>query len=945
MKIKVIVTLLFMSIVCATSLEMLPLNQKWLNNRIVGQYSRGTYLIVLANSYLEPYLTSEQYGGDFVAFKKSQGFDVDVISLNTEGLSSSDPSELKNYLLAYVLENPMLEYVLLVGDINGSFPVPTHFIQSVNEDEVDVTDYPYSFYNDTPGEEDYDVLTPKFIVGRWSIRNAGDFINIKSRTIQYIRRDLLPIAENAYTDSALLVAGNYSNNDGEEIDPSFWPVTPVWTSYWLYDQLDDYGYALIDTVFFHAGNQIPDPPDIINNWSAGRGIINYRGWGNSHGWHFPEFHIAHIQELTHQWKLPVVSSFVCNTGDFGADLNNQGPVKCFAEALTTTGTLNNPQGAVAVIGPSDLDTDTRYNNVICGNYWRALLHGETAELGSALHIGKQSLIDEFPQLAGSGDVVEFYHHIYSVIGDPSLPVWLLTPSVLFSDVIGNTQLHQSFISTMITDEGGNPIEEVVGALIMGNELVGKGMSTPEGYLDIDFDGIPEGSELILYLNKSQFLQKRIDIAFIEDDGTPFTPHIWTAFDVQPVFSTGNDYVESGETVDIQLSIFNPSQISFSPVDISLTSLTDNGFFGSFSTDTLELLPFSTSETNNLFSGEIGQFPISSRIYLQADFSMDGQIIAESTIPITIGPITENDPLAPDQYGYWAYDNFDTDYEEAPVYDWIELNPADGGSGSLLPLDDDSHFLVPLPFDFTYYGQVYSEVTIGSNGWLSLLPCTIDYFWNFSIPMFMGPSGMIAPFMDDMDDNGGTEPFTIFSWYDADNQRFIVQWDNVANGEDDEFCDTIGCIKETFQVILYNPEAYPTDTGDGEILFQYQEIHDIDSNGNYSTIGIESPDQLDGLQYLFCNNPSPGAWWHVDDDQMLTENLAIKFTTNAPCRATGDLNADGAIDILDIVRTVSIIIGINDPTPMELIEGDLSCDGVLDVLDVVQLVAIVLGTPL
>ncbi|MFQ6610736.1 MAG: C25 family cysteine peptidase, partial [Fidelibacterota bacterium] len=608
MNFKKIILLFVFGLATATSLEMIPLNQKWLDDRIIGQYSRGTFLIVLADSYLLPYLSAEQYGGDFVAFKKSQGFDVDIISMNTEGLSSTDPTDLKSFLQAYSSDNPMLEYVLLVGDINGSFSIPTHFIPSINEDEVDVTDYPYSYFNDNPNSDEYDILNPHFIIGRWSIRNPGDFTNIKSRTIQYTRRDNLIGDELDYTSNAMLVAGNYSNSDGEEIDPSLWPVTPVWTSRWLYDMLIDSGYSHVDTVYFTAENPNPDPPLILSSWNNGVGVINYRGWGNSHGWHFPEFHIIDIQELTHGWKLPVVSSFVCNTGDFGADLNNSGPVKCFAEELTTKGTLNNPQGAVAVVGPSDLDTDTKYNNVMCGNYWMALLTEETAEIGSALHIGKQSLLNEFPQLSGHGDVVEFYHHVYSVIGDPSIPIWLLTPSELSAEIETDTQLHQSFISTVVTDENGDPIEEVVGALLMGTELVGKGLSTPEGFLDIDFSGIPAGADLSLYLNKAQFLQKKIDIVFVEDDGTPFQPHIWTAFDIQPIISSGNDYLESGETVDIGFNIFNPSQLTFSPVELSLTSGTDDGFFGSFSTASLDFTPFATEETGYLFSGEIGEFP-------------------------------------------------------------------------------------------------------------------------------------------------------------------------------------------------------------------------------------------------------------------------------------------------------------------------------------------------
>jgi len=135
--------------------------------------------------------------------------------------------------------------------------------------------------------------------------------------------------------------------------------------------------------------------------------------------------------------------------------------------------------------------------------------------------------------------------------------------------------------------------------------------------------------------------------------------------------------------------------------------------------------------------------------------------------------------------------------------------------------------------------------------------------------------MIAPFMDDLDDNNGTEPFHVFAWQDASSGRLVIQWDNVANGEDDENCPD--CVRETFQLILYDPSLYPTATSDGEIIFQYQEINDIDANGNYATVGIESPDQNLGVQYLFNQHLAAGA-------VMPTEGVAVKFTTDAPPNA-------------------------------------------------------------
>ena len=62
-------------------------------------YGRGDYLIVLASNSLESYLSSNNYGGDFVKFKNSQGYNVKVISYDTEGFTTKE--ELKDYLITY----------------------------------------------------------------------------------------------------------------------------------------------------------------------------------------------------------------------------------------------------------------------------------------------------------------------------------------------------------------------------------------------------------------------------------------------------------------------------------------------------------------------------------------------------------------------------------------------------------------------------------------------------------------------------------------------------------------------------------------------------------------------------------------------------------------------------------------------------------------------------
>ena len=57
---------------------------------------------------------------------------------------------------------------------------------------------------------------------------------------------------------------------------------------------------------------------------------------------------------------------------------------------------------------------------------------------------------------------------------------------------------------------------------------------------------------------------------------------------------------------------------------------------------------------------------------------------------------------------------------------------------------------------------------------------------------------------------------------------------------------------------------------------------------------------------------------------------------------GDVNADGSIDVLDIVVVVNIIIETYTPSDDEYSAADMNNDGMVDVLDIVILVNAILG---
>ncbi len=204
--------------------------------------------------------------------------------------------------------------------------------------------------------------------------------------------------------------------------------------------------------------------------------------------------------------------------------------------------------------------------------------------------------------------------------------------------------------------------------------------------------------------------------------------------------------------------------------------------------------------------------------------------------LVVGMRTVNDPSGPDNYGYFAYEGNDTSYSAAPTFNWVEIAPEAGGHGTSLSLSDDDDQVVTLPFSFIYYGNTFTNVTIGSNGLMAMGSTDAHDFSNSEIPSSDGPANMIAPLWDDLNPSRGGQ---IAYYFDSLNHRFIVEWHEVPHyGHTDEL--------ETFEVILLDPAYYPTPTGDGVILFQYL----TDPTQDDFTTGIENGTQSDGLQIYY-----------------------------------------------------------------------------------------------
>lgn len=257
---------------------------------------------------------------------------------------------------------------------------------------------------------------------------------------------------------------------------------------------------------------------------------------------------------------------------------------------------------------------------------------------------------------------------------------------------------------------------------------------------------------------------------------------------------------------------------------------------------------------------------------------------QQSIPLsfTIGQTSLTDPLGQDAYGYFIFGMEDSGYDQCPVYDWIGIAPAEGGSGTALNLTDPGNAgdegdqngavsiqTVNLPFTFKYYGVDYSQASISSNGFIAFGATQNSDWRNLRLPGPGGAHPMLAVFWDDLELGTGS---AVYTWYNSALNYYVVQWHGLYSGYD-------SISPETFQAILYDPTYYPTHTGDGQIKLQYKDFNNIDTgnsedhwpHANYCTIGIEDHTETIGLEYTFGNSyPTAAA--------PLTDESALFITT-------------------------------------------------------------------
>jgi serine protease len=218
------------------------------------------------------------------------------------------------------------------------------------------------------------------------------------------------------------------------------------------------------------------------------------------------------------------------------------------------------------------------------------------------------------------------------------------------------------------------------------------------------------------------------------------------------------------------------------------------------------------------------------------------------------------------------------YQHAPS----EFNWIDATGGTPYTLVQDGSVTVPIGFEFPFYGEPQTSITISENGFLTF-GSPVPGILNASIPNAALPNAIIAPYWDDLDGGAGTIYSTVQGVAPA--RQMIVAWhDAVPLGGESPI---------TFQAILYE------STGDIEYQYLATDAGNPQvGDGASATIGVEGYEGLEGTAYSVNRAKVAGG-------------VAIRFT---PVEATPSIDYLVTIGTLPIQGSAGSIV-------MSYVDGD------------------------
>lgn len=308
------------------------------------------------------------------------------------------------------------------------------------------------------------------------------------------------------------------------------------------------------------------------------------------------------------------------------------------------------------------------------------------------------------------------------------------------------------------------------------------------------------------------------------------------------------------------------------------------------------------------SGEDGTYSLALYDSATCSIEVHKQGLNELTRYVRIaGPTTEDFtlvqnpqwlPSPPDAHGYRAFDHND-------LGGWNQGWSSVAAPGLIRTLNSSGYRTVILPFSFRFYGEEFDRITIYRHGFVIPGPveplmvsiCNVEPLPS-EFPWFRGIFGFHDCFRS-------YDYSVLYAGYSQLRSGFVIEFNNWR------YQDNSG--GTSFQIVILNPDLYPSSTGDASFLFSYAQ----GVNGS-CTVGIDQHGGPDALPYLHdsvyadstCSPLGPGS------TLLITQRPEGRDCTTA---APVAVEAEPLADTYDWTRHVRVRATAEHPCGLSSIE--------------------------
>ncbi len=331
-------------------------------------------MLILAPEDYKDELTS------FIQWKKQLGIDTYLVTFSDDPTSTQIKNNISDYYSNY-----QIDYALLVG---------TNDLIPGYSSTYGISDYYYGLQANSDAYAD-------LCVGRFPASSSDDLQNIISKTIQY---EMAADSSDWITTFAGIASDDDGGSSGDKGESDYEHIQNI---------ASEFSNNKFDAkVLYEGASSNPSISDVIN---TGCDYLFYTGHGNEIRWASLTYTTDSIEQLTNNYKYPIIIDVACSNGNIKYSGN-------FAETFMCASINNKPTGSVSILASSIEQAwapPMRGQDNIADGFFES---DYTYKLGDVIFNGFTDMINTY----GTTGVETAYTWI--LFGDPSLNFWTRQPS-------------------------------------------------------------------------------------------------------------------------------------------------------------------------------------------------------------------------------------------------------------------------------------------------------------------------------------------------------------------------------------------------------------------------------------------------------------------------------------------------------------------------------------